>query len=452
MSTEPVLISEQDCITSPQFSEDALALLYSDKHIDDLRFTSELGKYHRLTRTEVGGCCWQKDTVYRTVSEIRELTRQQSMIAEKPGKQNTLCSKSTIMAVETLVRFDQRTSMEVSQWDADPMVLNTPSGLIDLQTGKMSHGNPEAYCTKQTAVGPSSKTSDLWNRCLDTWTNGDRDLQEYLKRMAGYTLTGDTSEHQFFFLHGSGANGKGSFLNTVHGILGGYAKTAPPDVFTLSKVGERHPTSMAGLVGCRLALASETENNSRWAETQLKALVAGDPISARFMRQDFFEFTPQFKLLISGNHKPRLSAVDEAIRRRINLLPFDVIVPPEQRDTKLKAKLRDEWPNILGWMVEGCLEWQRDGLNPPSRVRVATDEYLDGEDVIGSWIEECCVLGPNCNSRSNDLHADWIAWCTTNEHYKSSMKEFLKALLDRPNLRKKHTNMGNLIEGIALRP
>jgi putative DNA primase/helicase len=440
-------VSELECVTSPNFSEDYLALLYTRQHLEDLRFTPELGKYHRLSRTAAGGVCWHRDTVCRTFSEIRDLTRQQSMLIDKEGRQVRLCSASTISAVEKLVRFDQKTVMEIEQWDANPMVLNTPSGIVDLETGKLSEGDPLAYCTKQTAVGPSFKPPELWNQCLSTWTSGDQDLQQYLKRVAGYCLTGETREHEFFFFHGSGANGKSSFLNTLHGILGKYADIAPPDVFTLSKF-EKHPTSMAGLVGCRMALATETESGSRWAETQLKSIVDDCPIKTRFMRQDFFEFTPQFKLLISGNHKPNLTDVGESMRRRINLLPFNVIVPKEQRDTKLKAKLREEWPSILGWAIQGCLEWQRDGLNTPASVKAATDDYLDSQDVMGNWIEERAVLGVNCRGRSQELHKSWVRWCEENEHYKTSLKQFLSALLERPNIRKVHTNMGNLIEGI----
>ena len=297
MSTQPDVISEQECVTSPEFSEDSLALLYTGRHSDDLRYTPELGKYHRLSRSDDGGTCWHRDTVCRTFSEIRDLTREQSMLTEK-GKAR-LCSAATISSVEKLVRFDQRTVMTVDQWDSATMVLNTPSGIVDLETGKTSKGDPLAYCTKQTAVGPSSQPPELWNSCLETWTGGDKDLQQYLKRVAGYCLTGETREHEFFFFHGSGANGKSSFLNTLHGILGKYADIAPPDVFTLSKF-EKHPTSMAGLVGCRMALATETESGSRWAETQLKSIVDDCPIKTRFMRQDFFEFKPQFKLLISA--------------------------------------------------------------------------------------------------------------------------------------------------------
>ena len=175
--------------------------------------------------------------------------------------------------------------------------------------------------------------------------------------MCGYALTGITREHALFFLYGTGANGKSVFLNTVSGIMADYATTAPIETFIASR-DERHPTDIAGLQGARLVTAFETEDGRRWAESKLKALTGGDRVAARFMRQDFFEFVPQFKLLIAGNHKPRLRAVDEAMRRRFNLVPFTVTIPEPERDKDLAEKLRDEWPGILRWMVERCLAWQ----------------------------------------------------------------------------------------------
>ena len=167
-----------------------------------------------------------------------------------------------------------------------------------------------------------------WQRFLDQVTAGDQDLQRFLRRIAGYGLTGSTREHALFFFYGTGANGKGTFLNTLTAILGDYAKVAGMDTFTESHT-DRHPTELAMLRGARIVAAQETEEGRRWAESRIKALTGGDPITARFMRQDFFTYTPQFKLLIAGNHKPGLRNIDEAIRRRFHLLPFTVRIPPE---------------------------------------------------------------------------------------------------------------------------
>ena len=188
--------------------------------------------------------------------------------------------------------------------------------------------------------------------------------------MTGYALTGSTQEAALFFLYGTGANGKTVFCNTVSGIHAAYAAVAPMETFIATK-GERHPTDLAGLRGARLVTAVETEEGRHWNEAKIKALTGGDKIAARFMRQDFFEFVPQFKLVIAGNHKTGLRSINEAIRRRFNLVPFTVKIPEDERDERLTEKLRAEWPGILQWMIDGCLDWQADGLRPPEAVREA---------------------------------------------------------------------------------
>ena len=266
------------------------------------------------------------------------------------------------------------------------------------------------YITKVTAAGPGGD-SPLWLRFLERVTGGDSELRSFLQSIIGYALTGCTRENALFFLYGSGANGKSVFLTTLVGVFGEYARTAPIEAFIASN-NEHHPTDLAGLRGARLVTAVETEDGRRWAESKLKALTGGDRIAARFMRQDFFEFTPQFKLLIAGNHKPGLRTVDEAMRRRFNLLPFSVTIPPQERDAELGEELRSEWGGILQWAVSGCLEWQREGLNPPATVRDATAAYLANEDSVGRWLEERCVADRRHWTLSGILFDDWRAWCT----------------------------------------
>jgi putative DNA primase/helicase len=233
-----------------------------------------------------------------------------------------------------------------------------------------------------------------------------------------------------FFGFGTGANGKSVLINTISGILGDYHRTAAIETFTASKV-DRHPTDLAGLRGARLVTAIETEEGRRWDEAKIKTLTGGDRIAARFMRQDFFEYVPAFKLVIAGNHKPSLRSVDESIRRRFNLLPFTVTIPPEERDRDLPEKLKAEWPGILRWMIQGCLEWQRLGLAPPQAVRDATAAYLEAEDAVGAWIEECCRCCPQAWASRSTLFADWSRWATGAGEYVGSQRRFVQALETR---------------------
>jgi putative DNA primase/helicase len=209
---------------------------------------------------------------------------------------------------------------------------------------------------------------------------------------------------------GTGANGKGTILNAVRAILADYAAMIPNGLLMEQRGGEQHPTGLTCFDGRRFALTDEITEGSRWNEALLKSLSAGDPQTARRMRQDFYDFTPTAKIFVSGNSKPGLRTVDEAWRRRIHLVEFRVTIPEGQRDTALADKLKAEWPAILHWMVEGCLSWQQDGLKPPSKVTEATSEYLASQDAVGQWIEERCKIDPAYSAGSTALWDDWREW------------------------------------------
>ena len=260
---------------------------------------------------------------------------------------------------------------------------------IDLDTGIDRPPRREDYCTKSTAVSPAPPGTPcpMWIAFLDRVTGGNDALIGFLQRYLGYCLTGHVHEHVLLFLYGTGSNGKSVFVNTVVGIFGDYAITAPMEMF-LTRKFEAHPTEIARLKGARLVVAHETQRGRSWDEAKIKNLTGGDVLTGRFMRGDFFDFKPTHKLLIVGNYKPSLRNVDEAIRRRILLAPFTVQIPEAERDPDLPEKLKAEWPAILCWIVDGCLEWQRYGLVVPTIVRDATAEYFADQDTLARWAEE----------------------------------------------------------------
>jgi putative DNA primase/helicase len=188
---------------------------------------------------------------------------------------------------------------------------------------------------------------------------------------------------------------------------------------------------MAGLQGARLVTAVETEEGRRWAESKLKTMTGGDPVKARFMRQDFFTFVPQFKLNVAGNHKPTLRSVDEAIRRRLHLIPWNVVIPPAERDKHLADKLRTEWPGILAWMIDGCLQWQQIGLSPPKIVSDATEAYMDNQNTFAAWIEDYCALDANAWESTSLLFDGWKTWCERNGAYVGDTRSFAEMLETR---------------------
>jgi putative DNA primase/helicase len=266
--------------------------------------------------------------------------------------------------------------------------------------------------------------------------------------LLGYCLTAHAFEHVLAFLYGSGGNGKGVFVNTVAKILGDYHVVAPMQMFLASK-NDRHPTEVAKLQGARLVTAQETEKGRRWDESKLKNLTSDDKLTGRFMRQDFFDFTPTHKLIITGNHKPSLSSVDEAISRRFLLVPFTVKIPASERDPKFPDKLVPEWPAILRWMLDGCIAWKRDGLNVPDVVRKATGDYLDDQDAIQRWIDECVKREPLAFTTTAKLFKSWKAWCERANHYQGTEAAFADELVEK-GFERHRKEFGRGFKGIML--
>jgi putative DNA primase/helicase len=313
-------------------------------------------------------------------------------------------------------------------FDSDPYLLGVPGGVVDLRTGKMREALRTEYVTRSTAVAPRWSEPRLWKKFLAEATGGDVPMQAYLQVMAGYFLTGSTNAHALFFLFGAGKNGKSVFVDVLARVLSDYAVTASMDTFIASK-SDRHPTDLARLDGARLVTASETEEGRAWAESRIKQLTGGDRIAARFMRQDFFEFSPVFKLLIAGNFQPQLHNVDEAMRRRFHMIPFTQT--PRQPDPQLGEKLQAEYGQILAWAIEGARIWQRKGLTRPDAVVDASDRYFEEQDLFGHWIAERCLQKPGAVGRSVDLFSSWRNFARQNGEEAGTQKAMAGALRKR---------------------
>ena len=380
---------------------------------------------------------WLKDETNNVLDVVRQSCRQAAnMVLTNPeldpGKRqrqaDKIASYRTITAVERLARTYRVVATHPDEWDKDLWALNTPGGVVNLRNGEIRPHISVDRFTKITNVAPSGGCP-TWLEFLQRATAGNNELIGFLKRMCGYALTGEVREHALFFVYGTGGNGKGTFLNTITHIMGDYQRVSGSETFTESP-GDRHTTELARLQGARLVTAQETEEGKRWAESRIKALTGGDPITARFMRQDDFTFLPQFKLVIVGNHKPSFRSVDDAIKRRLHLVPFTAVIPASEKDPMLPEKLKAEAPGILQWMIEGCLEWARDGLAPPQIVKESTDEYLGAEDSLQQWIDECCDVGPYF-ATSQALFFSWSKWCEGSGEYVGTMKRLMAKLESR---------------------
>jgi putative DNA primase/helicase len=402
-------------------TEDSVALEFTQRHRDKLRFDHNIGKWFVWIGTH-----WQREQTKLAFSWARELVRE--LTAAESVKCRAVASKTSFAAgVERFTQSDRAFAVTADIWDQDFYLLGTPGGTVDLRTGELRPARPEDYITKTTAVTPAATAEcPRWMQFLREATSNDDGLITFLHQFSGYVLTGDIKEHALVFVYGPGGNGKGVFQNTVGGILKDYCATAAMETFTASP-SDRHPTDLAMLRGARLVTASETEEGRAWAEGRIKQMTGGDPISARFMRQDFFTFRPQFKLFIIGNHKPSLRNVDDAARRRFNIVLFTY--KPPVRDLDLEKKLEAEWPGILRWMIDGCLACQRGGLSRPRVVLDATEEYFTEQDSITQWIEERCETGQGTLAdTSTHLFKSWSSWAVANGEKPGTTKWFAQAL------------------------
>ncbi|MGO1069751.1 phage/plasmid primase, P4 family [Lysobacter sp. CA199] len=426
-------------------SDDGLGLAFTRHYADDWRYCAAWGQWLSWT-----GMRWNPDRTLVLQHLVRGVCRAAQAFADKPSQRSKLASASTVAGVERLARSDPRHASSADAWDSDVWALNTPRGIVELRSGDMRRHARGEYMTRLTTASPAG-ASPTWVRFLGDVTGGDIALADYLQRVVGYCLTGVTQEHALFFLYGTGANGKSVFVNVLATILGDYATNAPMDTFMESR-HDRHPTELAGLRGARFVSASETEQGRRWNESKLKSITGGDTVSARFMRQDFFEYTPQFKLVVAGNHKPAIRNADEAMKRRLHLVPFTITIPPERRDRRLTEKLLAERDGIMAWAVEGCLQWQQTGLRAPQCVVDATEEYFEGEDALGHWIEERCFVHEQSKALVADLFADWRDWAEANGEFVGSIKRFSDLLTTRQFTKHKGGKGARYFIGMSLKP
>lgn len=352
-------------------------------------------------------------------------------------------------AIETAARAMPPLATAASSWNTNPTLIACPSGVIDLETGAMRDGKPEDMINRCLSVTPDAACpGDIWFDFLATVFPQDG-VVDFLMRWCGYSLSGLISEQKFLFLHGTGANGKGTFMGTLAQIWGELCATAPIDVFLESR-NDRHSTEIARLAGPHMVQIHETREGRRWDEAKIKNLTGGDKLTARFMRQDDFEFVPRFKPIFAGNHKPHLHTVDEAMGRRILMLPCSVTIPVADRDPKLGEKLMTEAPRILAWAIEGFALWRRVGLRPPDTILASTADYLANQDDVRLWLLECTDPDPGNTTASKDLFLNWTQWKTLRGEFVGSQRSFNEKLVDKGFIR--HTpNTGVVFENIKIK-
>jgi putative DNA primase/helicase len=369
-----------------------------------------------------------KDTARSIFEEAKEAATDEA--AKRLGKwASSSLSEGKLKSMIALAQSEPGIPVLPEELDAHTDLLNILNGTIDLRTGELREHRREDLITKIALVeyAPDAK-APTWHRTLERVLPSAA-LRAFFKKLCGYALTGDVSEQLLAVLYGTGANGKSTVLNALLTVLGDYGMQAAPDLLVAKKGS--HPTELADLFGMRFVASIEVEDGSRLAESLVKQLTGGDRIKARRMRQDFWEFEPTHKVLMACNHKPQVRGTDNAIWRRIRLVPFTETIPAAEQDKALPDKLRAEAAGILAWAAEGCLEWRRGGLQAPEEVREATGAYRAEMDVLGSFLRECCELGHEHNVAAKDLYGAYKFWCEDNGERPETQRRFGSRLTER---------------------
>lgn len=341
-------------------------------------------------------------------------------------------SRKRLADMVSLARSEEGIGQSDKTLNQNHMLLNCINGTVDLTTGKLLPHDRAHRITKQIPVAYNpAAPCPTWLGFLNDIMLGDQKMIDFLQRAIGYTLTGDVREQALFFMYGGGSNGKSTFINTLSGLLGAYGMKAPTEMIMQKYGSPGIPNDVAKLPGARLVVVAELEEGRKLAESLVKDMTGGDPMTARFMRGEWFEFMPTHKLWMYGNHKPVITGTDNGIWRRIHLIPFLQKFAEHEKDTTMPAKLRAEYEGILAWAVQGCLLWQRDGLTPPEQVKEATQNYRNEMDTMARFIEEKCFVSAAVSVRFSDLRIAYEQWCIANGLTAEGGRKFGASLTDR---------------------
>ena len=333
----------------------------------------------------------------------------------------------TVRKTEAMIRatgWEKKINIVPEKLDEYPMIFNCNNGMIDLESGRLLPHDKALMITKVSPVDYDPEADcPVWKKFLKEIFGKNRDLINFIQRALGWALTGDTSSQAMFILYGNGANGKSTFINTVMKLMGDYATSTPTETF-MQKKGDQASNDIARLKGTRFVSAMEAEYGVKLAEAVIKRLTGDDVISARFLYGEFFDFLPTFKIFMATNHKPKIGGMDNAIWRRIRMVPFEVSFEEKKQDKKLSKKLENELPGILAWIVEGTLKWQKEGLGNTPAVMEATSAYRHEMSAIETFLEEVCIKKETGMVRSSFLYNAYKKWCEENNERVLSTRGF----------------------------
>ncbi|MFI8593759.1 phage/plasmid primase, P4 family [Microbacterium sp. NPDC078428] len=411
-------------------TDDGNARLLVAEYSGTMRYVPDAGKWVTWEGTR---WAWHPDdgpAIEAARDVIRRIPSDNPQLASHRLKS---MSARRIADAVRLARANPPMRLAASQFDRHPWQLNTPGGVVNLRTGGIAAATPALFHSKQTTVTPDSgMRTPLWDQFLKTTFQSNAGIERYVQRLAGLTFVGEVLEHVLPFLHGPGGNGKTVFAEVLSTIAGDYATEAPQGFLVAGR--DKHETELANLQGRRMVVGSEVNENTRFDEAKVKLLSGGDKITARFMRQDFFTFTPSHTFWLLGNSQPKVETGGESFWRRLRLIPFTHTVPESDRIENLQQRLVDEeGPGILAWIIQGAVDYAADGLRTPSDVLAATDTYRAEEDHLGRFIDDRCSTGGGDTARVEmaELRRAYDTWCREQHEDELSAQAFGRQLRQR---------------------
>jgi putative DNA primase/helicase len=437
------------------FTDDGNALLFVDTYGQHLRYVPQRGMWliwekHRWAWDEGGLVVELCRDMVRDLEPDQFADNEDMWKAARKHKASSL-SRDKVNAAIHLARTDRRIVASAGELDAAPRHLNTPGGIVDLQTGELAPSDPAALHTRSALATPdASMPTPRWNQFLADTFGSDPDMIGFVQRLAGYSASADTGIHVLPFLHGGGQNGKSVLMDALRQILGDYATTAPAGFLMAGK--QEHSEEMARLQGLRLVVASEVNQDAKFDEAKMKELTGGDTITARYMRQSFFSFEPTHHLWLMGNHQPQVKAGGDSFWRRLRLVPFLYKCPEDKKIENLaKILVAEEGPGILAWIIRGAIDAFDGGLRAPEAVMAATKVYAEEEDQLGRFIDECCLIGggEQVKLETKKLRAAYENWCHAEGEKPLSSSPFGRELKQR-GIVKKPSNGKHFYPNLAL--
>jgi putative DNA primase/helicase len=431
-----------------------------DQHGENIRYVAQWNQWIVWNKISRRWGIDQDGAVTRFAEETVIAILSQALTLSNQADRNELLkhamksqSEARINAMINLARAEEGVTISAGQLDADSWLLGVQNGVVELRHDRFRLSLREDFITKSAGTAFDLYADcPNWDQFLRTITNNDRDLQTYLQRVVGYLLTGSVREEVCFIFYGVGRNGKSTFRETVHTLLGSYALAADANLMVERKTGGGATEEIARLKGKRFVAINETAENDQLNETRIKFITSQDSITARNLYGHYFDFFPTHKAALTTNHKPIIRGTDEGIWRRVHLVPFLVSIDPKsvERDFRERRLLR-ELPGILNWALEGLRAYLQQGLNPPSSVLASTQDYRADMDVVGQWLAERCEQDPQASIPTGRAFSDYSAWASEEVGWSLTKLKFRRHLTDRGFAAAKGAGGIRLITGLRLR-